>query len=648
MDEATYQHKMRLLDSLSFYRMEKYDTLYRISTSDTSFHREWKSTYYGWITNQDEKTVALIKTNGTEFEIEKQKITKVEPLKIDAAIVDTFVKARHDPTSIFESSFGDCYLLYLWLYKKGSLTYSKALLPENDHFFSDDNLRNAFGILYYDAMLSAFSVQRDYSKAIEFGNHLSKNIYKGYEYQKEAIALTRQLKNNPEDFKTFRLPDSLGWVALKQKLNRNEQITYLGDRLRLLNCIQPGQPAGISYQMYQFSIPISKARGLNVDYWEHNDKYGVVNPYWELIRMKLTPVEVELLLPYLLTETYIPTYTYHRDFFSERTLHKLTWVAHDLIFEITNKRFFTKDDFDSLSFDKKKEELEKVRTWCEENATLSHEQLIVKILKTADLWNDFNKALETAKEENYAALLPIIAARFGDFNGDTNWTTSNKSVMAETMFELGGEKYITTVKQWNINKADIWVNLWCSLFLLKYDKDSYEQAMTELESILKDCDGTYYYPHAMDLLLSMNDKRALKLAEGILDKRGFPRFVDWDYYLNFVKKLLALKSDYTFNAISKKLGPFTPEEVKHLKENNGGKNMFADNDSYTSAVDKLKGANPGYNTESSIETRSAYREALAVWFTTQYALLKAGKPNELHLNIDKTDAPVTFIDSAAH
>jgi len=51
----------------------------------------------------------------------------------------------------------------------------------------------------------------------------------------------------------------------------------------------------------------------------------------------------------------------------------------------------------------------------------------------------------------------------------------------------------------------------------------------------------------MNLLLEINDKRTLKLAEGILNKSEFQRFINWDYYVNFIRKLLHAKSDYTFN-----------------------------------------------------------------------------------------------------
>ncbi len=289
--------------------------------------------------------------------------------------------------------------------------------------------------------------------------------------------------------------------------------------------------------------------------------------------------------------------------------------------------------------------MEKIKKWCDENATLSKEELTIKILKTTNEWIDFRKALETARQEKYNGLLPIIVERFNDFKGGF-WPT-NRGVMAETMFDQGNEKYISAVRNWNTDTTDIWVNLFSSLFLLKNDKNSYGPAMDELQSVLKQCDGTAYYPHAMDLLLSMNDERALKLAEGILDKPRFSQFIYWDYYLNFVKKLLLLKSDYTFNFINDKLGTFTPEDIEMFKQNNGKmNNMLVQSDFYVLAVDILKGVKPGYDTQADMEARLKYRKELSKWFTIQYGLLKQGKPNELMLNIVPTQAPVTFVDAA--
>ena len=337
IDEQTYQHKMRLMDSLSFYNMKDYDTLYRVSVVDKRYGNDYKNDYYGWIKKRNQESISFLNTNGTATEIEKPRITKLDNLPITDTTIAGFTNRERDVFAFALGNFGKNYLLSLWLYGKEKFDYSKQLLPKNDQLFSDDNLKKDFGIVYYNAMLWEFTGKRNYLKAIEFGNQLSKNIFIGYEYQKNAIALTGQLKSHPEDFKTFRVPDSLEWIALKSKLSRNEQIIFLANRLRLLNCVQPGQPAFINYGIYQFSISDENAQKLNISYWEYNPQYAVINPFVELYKMKLTPHEAELLLPYLLSDDYIASYSFHRDFMHERTLHKVSWVISSLLFEITNQ-----------------------------------------------------------------------------------------------------------------------------------------------------------------------------------------------------------------------------------------------------------------------------------------------------------------------
>ena len=636
IDEKTYQHKMQLMDSLSFYKMEGFDTLYRVSISRNFSGTDYKEDRYGWINKQSGTYILFLGINGKEYIVNKKEITGLKPLPFNQETIDSLKSNNRE--NLF-SGFGDFasnYELLLWLYKKGKTDYSMQLLPQREFLLRDTIIRNGFGAQYYDDMLSAYSYERDYSKAITFGEHLSASAFKGYEYQKEAIALTKQLQSHPEDFKTFRLPDSVEWSGLKQKLTHKEQIIYLADRFRLLNCIQMEQPGGISYDMYQYSVPSGAFSPKT------NAEYKVVNPFTELLSMKLSLQETKLLLPYLLTDMFIPSYNYHRDFFPERNLHRLSWVVESLIYEITNKWFFDRLKFDALAAEQKTEEVNKIKKWCDDNAMLSPEALTNKELKTASSWTDFFAALRTARQQKDDSLLAIIVQRFNDFN-EISWQESNKGIMAQTMFEMGNEKYINTVRNWSRDTTDKWVNLWTSMFLIKYDKDSYEPAMEELEDVLKQCDGTMYYPHAMDLLLALNDKRALTLAECILDKSGFQRMISWDYYINLVRKLLLLKSDYTFKFLSDKLDAYTVEEMNNSHKDND--HMSTQNDQYVLAVDELKSDTPGYYNVTTNIARLAYITELDKWFKTHYRLLKQGKPNELRLYVKQVDAPVTYIDT---
>lgn len=642
IDENTYQHKMQLIDSLSIYKMDGYDTLYRASTSVDFNGTAYKNTYYGWISKRTEEDIRFLSIYGKIAEIKKKEITAIKPLPVNQETIDSLKKGDRDQL-LFGGNFAGNYELVLWLYKKGKADYSKQLLSNDSVLLADTNIRNGFGALYYDAMLSTYSYERDYPGAIVFGDHLSHSVFNGYEYQKDAVALTRQLKNSPEDFKTFRLPDSLEWSALKQKLTRKEQILYLADRLRLLNCIQMSQPGGINYGANQYSISYTDASKLNISYWKPDVRYRVVNPLIELWQMKLSLTEIELLLPYLLTDKYIPSYNYHRDFFPERNLHRLSWVVESLITVITNKHFLDRLSFDSLSPEQQQAEVAKIKKWCDDNSGLSPAAITVNNLKEARNWQDFRTAMQTAIEQKNDSLLSIIVRRFNDFHEINYEWPSIRGTMAQVMYELGNEKYLTAVKKWDGDPSDQWVNLWSSMFLIKYDKSRYEQGMDELESVLKKCDGVSFYPHAMDMLLSLNDPRAFKLAEGILDKDGFQRQIDWDYYENFVRKLLLAKSEYAFKFLTAKLDDYTIAVMNSSHSDDD--HMQTQNDTFVLAVDKLKNDTVGYYNAKTNVAKLAYIKDLDQWFKAQYALFKDGKPNELLLNVKPVAAPVWSIDT---
>jgi hypothetical protein len=257
MDDTAYKHKMQLIDSLSFYNMKGQDTLWHISSSKDFGGSSYKEDYYGWITRRNEGNLLFLNINGKQTQIDKKEITGMKPLPLNQETIDSLISRDNKHLVNDWGNFAGNDELALWLHLQGKDDYAKAILPKNKVFFADTDLRNGFGWQYYDAMLRAYSYDRDYGTAMAFGAHLSGDVFKGFEYQKEAIELTQQLKDEPEDFKTFRLPDSLEWSALKQKLTRKEQLLYLADRLRLLNCIQPGQPAGIDYGMYQYAIPFA-------------------------------------------------------------------------------------------------------------------------------------------------------------------------------------------------------------------------------------------------------------------------------------------------------------------------------------------------------------------------------------------------------
>jgi hypothetical protein len=363
LDEKTYQHKMQLIDSLSIYNMRDFGTLYKVSIRYGV--ENYTEDFYGWIRTRDRDAVRFLTVTGADIELEKKLITVTNPLPLDEETIDSLKSCIRNISLFGLDDFQDDKILILWLYEKGKEDYAKRFLPKNqlDWGFSDEGIKGAFGVLYSDAMFSAYAKQRNYSKAIVLGEFLSRSIFNNFEDQKSAIALTRQLKTERKDFKSFRLPDSVEWFKLKQKLSREHQIIYLADRLRLLNCILFKNPGSIDYKTDQYAVSSEEAEKSGFPYWSHYSRYKVINPFSELINMKLSPHEMEMLLPYLLTDIYTPCLEYHR-------LHKLNWIIESLLFEITGKNFLNQFYFDRLTLDQKKAEVAKIKEWFDENADL--------------------------------------------------------------------------------------------------------------------------------------------------------------------------------------------------------------------------------------------------------------------------------------
>ena len=378
MSNKTYLHKMRLMDSLSIYKMADYDTLWEISVLDTLHFGPQKQNHFGWIPKWNSDSLDFIRINGIELKIPTKYIILSNYVAFNDSNINFYIKRFDEDAAYYFGQYEQHLLVDLWLYKKGELTFSKMFFCNHNAVWQDNLLIETFGGIYYAEMLSAYSRERNYAKAITFGKHLSGDAYKRYEYHNEAAALTDQLETDTSDFKSFCLPDVLTWQDLKQKLNRHDQILYLADRLRLLNCVQPGQPAGITYNMCQYSETWTEIVN-RTNYEKLPD--SIVSPYNELWKMHLNLKEIKLLLPYLAAVAYIPTYTYFRDFYHEKTLHKLSWVVGDLIFTITGKSFFTNKEFDVLTPDQRKILIDKMAKWCDVNAGLTKEELARKIEK---------------------------------------------------------------------------------------------------------------------------------------------------------------------------------------------------------------------------------------------------------------------------
>ena len=261
-------------------------------------------------------------------------------------------------------------LVAAWSYASGDKASAAALLFPRIDAAADDRwigwvTRDLIGNAYFQKMLEVFSHNRDYPQTIALCRHLAKPVFAEFNYQERAKLLADQLDKRADDFKTFVLPEPAKWEEMKAKLKREEQIKFLAERMRLLNCIQMGQPGDVNYADEQYSLGLDHA----------NIRVKVINPYNELMNMKLDVPDAPVLAPFLADESFMPTFSYWRDFHSKRTLHQANWAIAAVLNEIAKRDLAEVGTYMSLDDAGKKKHIEKILEWCKANAGKTRDQL---------------------------------------------------------------------------------------------------------------------------------------------------------------------------------------------------------------------------------------------------------------------------------
>jgi hypothetical protein len=274
----------------------------------------------GWLLKQDKEMVVLFSPYGsreTHRDKEKTKITVGKPIEngyqswqIDVVtsmsvakmgiagyvkgIVAVRAKGNEDfhlsprggLTGQFQGQGASLVeaILVAWLDRTGKPELAASvLLPALDTLYEDRHIvemaRHQLGAILGNRMLVAFVGDRDYAETLNLAQVLAKT-YPDTQFHDYAKGLAEQLPRRMDDFKTFKLPTPKEWAELKKKLSRREQIDFLCQRMRLLNCFQWGQPGGYSPGSTQYAEPCglsaNAAWGLSLG------KTEVINPVSEL------------------------------------------------------------------------------------------------------------------------------------------------------------------------------------------------------------------------------------------------------------------------------------------------------------------------------------------------------------------------------
>ncbi|MBI1306888.1 MAG: hypothetical protein GC181_09795 [Bacteroidetes bacterium] len=499
---------------------------------------KWRhTTYMGFTLSESDSDLVIFELTGQEFKISKSRLVSKKSIAYNDSVVH-----RVSEYSKFYSrlhSYWGCeempYILSLvWLEYHNHVNEAYEILNFNgknrgERAWAQDRIKDDFAYLYFNEMLIAWTHDRNYEKALLYGSYLKDSVYSDFEYWDIAKLLNNQLRNNQDDFQKYSLPDSLQWAQKKSLLSREQQIKFLLDRLHILNCVQFFQPGGVNYSQVQTNVPVSRVlqdTSYN-DFWEIFMPYQVINPYNELIEMDLELSEVKILLPHLLDSSFIPTFSYHRDFLSSRVLYRYDWVVENLVFNATNRRLLSNDYFWSFTYEEKKAELKKIEVWCGLNEKVPEEERLVKIIKETDNYAEFNLALRTAGNKRYTSIIPGLENRIVGEDNMLNETRKISVVQWIVNHDTG--RYLETVhriddylvaKIPHCKKYDKYVNdqmlLYSSLYLIKYDSSN-DKSYEYLKLVLTDEEsGQNRYIQAVPFLLSIKDDKAFYFAEELL------------------------------------------------------------------------------------------------------------------------------------
>jgi hypothetical protein len=295
--------------------------------------------------------------------------------------------------SLFEAVLG------AWLFRAGKeAEAARVVLPAVDTLYEDRHLaemvKSRMGDKAGYAMLVAFAGDRDYARALALARQIDK-LYPDTRFHQYAREMARQLPDRMDDFKTFKLPTAAEWTALKKKLTRQEQIDYLCERLRLLNCFQMGQPGGYSPGQLQYAEPCGMAE--NASWGLREGKTEVINPLTELVGpsglfgednsrpkgLALTLKDVPQLSKHLREDYYALIVSFWRDFHPDRSLGRTRPMIARIIDDLARRDVCQIERWGEMGAKEIDKEIERINRWAAENTGKTPEQLERQALKDA-------------------------------------------------------------------------------------------------------------------------------------------------------------------------------------------------------------------------------------------------------------------------
>jgi hypothetical protein len=369
---------------------------------------------------------------------------RAEALKGDRDAADRLSK-RGGLTGQFEPrslSGYEVFLASVCLERGDAPSAAALILPPADAVGDDrwilEIVRDQWGTALFHRILELFAGDRDYEAAAKLAEHVRAH-FEGLNVLPSVEKLARELPLRRDEFHTFTLPRPEEWEAKKKTLSRLEQIDFLCDHLRLLNCFQRGQPGGVDFGGQQYAEPC----GLVDAAWQgHKGETELVNPLTELEKLKLDVADVPALVPHLLDDRTLPTVGFWRDFHPARTLYTVNEVVGWLIDAIAHQPLAQVGKLATLDEAGKRAHLASIVEWAEKNATRSEKDRLLDVLSKDQSWYAAERlVVKEIVEKKISEAVPIIL-RYLE-RADTN--EYNRESILHACRELDGAQAVAAV-----------------------------------------------------------------------------------------------------------------------------------------------------------------------------------------------------------
>jgi hypothetical protein len=602
--------------------------------------------YIGWLLGEDDKNYHILTCFSSDMKLPKSdtKIYSSSLKEIASSLLELRKKGIYPSFSILDREDEEArpsypafvsvpeLLIAAWSFERGDKKTTADIFFQCINRIKDDRhlpeyIRDLMGDIYHQEMLRQFTYFRDYELAITLGEHLSKPLFNGYHYQERARELAEQLQNRKDDFKAFTLPTEAEWIKIKVGMNRQEQIDFLVQHLRLLNCFQMSQPGGINYRDAQTSKTknfIPQKDFTQKGYEKHKTEIKrlyVINPFNELMALNLKMEDLPYLIPYFEDESFMPTFSYHRDFFPDRSLHRVNWVIANIINKIAKRYLTNPEKYHSLDEKRRKQYIAEISAWYGTNANKTKEELLLATIESTSEREEFWNIAGEAVQEGFESVAPILIKRAEDF-------PRGRAGVSELLYKLNMIVAVPIERNW-LEDKDEETLVWTALTLLSNSTPDNLEGLSELKAIFGEDEGSYWYSKAIEGLLLTKKEPALELAAGILKKRKFEYDLSDE---NILKNLfLAGRKECLEYLISK------------LDSKEKGKfEGYLESDEVSEMLTRWRTDGFKYNIKMSGKERKQKQGKLKKWLQDQFALIKQGKNPDM-----KTDPVIvhSFVDT---